>query len=135
MGQVLVQTYAPDHPVMKALVAHDRDRLMALEAKERKAGNWPPFGQLAAILLDGKDDASVRAAGQMLARTAPDDVRLKVLGPAPAPLSKLRGQYRYRLLVKAAPGIHLQRTLRGWLSDQKFKGVRVKVDVNPYYFM
>jgi primosomal protein N' (replication factor Y) len=134
-GTVLVQTYCPDHPVMKALVAHDRDRLMALEAKERRAGNWPPFGQLAAILLDGKDDASVRAAGQMLARTAPDDARIKVLGPAPAPLSKLRGQYRYRLLVKAADGIHLQRTLRGWLAHQKFKGVRMKVDVNPYYFM
>jgi primosomal protein N' (replication factor Y) len=135
MGTVLVQTYNPDHPVMKALQAHDRDRLMALEAKERKAGGWPPFGQLAAILLDGKDDAAVRAAGQMLARTAPDDKRIRVLGPAPAPLSKLRGQFRYRLLVKATDGIHLQRTLRGWISGQKFKGVRVKVDVNPYYFM
>jgi primosomal protein N' (replication factor Y) len=134
-GQVLVQTYCPEHPVMKALVAHDRDRLMALEAKERKAGNWPPFGQLAAILLDGKDEAAVRHAGQMLARTAPDDARLKVLGPAPAPLSKLRGQYRYRLLIKAQTGIHLQRTLKGWLASQKFKGVRIKVDVNPYYFM
>lgn len=134
-GQVLVQTYAPEHAVMKALVAHDRDRLMALEARERKAGGWPPFGQLAAILLDGKDDAGVRAAGQMLARTAPEDQRIRVLGPAPAPLSKLRGHYRYRLLVKAADGIHLQRTLRGWLKDQKFKGVRIKVDVNPYYFM
>jgi primosomal protein N' (replication factor Y) len=134
-GQVLVQTYCPEHPVMKALAAHDRDRLMALEARERKAGNWPPFGQLAAILLDGKDEAAVRHAGQMLARTAPDDARLKVLGPAPAPLSKLRGQYRYRLLIKAQTGIHLQRTLKGWLASQKFKGVRIKVDVNPYYFM
>lgn len=134
-GQVLVQTYAPEHPVMKALVAHDRDRLMALEAKERRAGGWPPFGGLAAILLDGKDEAAVRAAGQQLARTAPSDARIKVLGPAPAPLSKLRGQYRYRLLIKAADGIHLQRTLKGWLAEQKFKGVRVKVDVNPYYFM
>ncbi len=135
LGTVLVQTYAPDHAVMKALVAHDRDRLMALEAKERRAGNWPPFGQLAAILLDGKDDMAVRAAGQMLARTAPDDARIKVLGPAPAPLSKLRGQYRYRLLVKASDGIHLQRTLKGWLGTQKFKGVRIKIDVNPYYFL
>ena len=134
-GTVLVQTFAPEHAVMKALVAHDRDRLMALEARERKMGGWPPFGQLAAILLDGVDEANVRAAGQMLARTAPDDKRIRVLGPAPAPLSKLRGQYRYRLLVKASEGIHLQRTLRGWLKDQKFSGVRIKVDVNPYYFM
>jgi primosomal protein N' (replication factor Y) len=134
-GTVLVQSYAPEHPVMSALVAHDRDRLMALEAKERKAGGWPPFGQLAAILLDGADEAKVKAAGQMLARTAPDDARLSVLGPAPAPLSKLRGQYRYRLLVKAKPGIHLQRTLKAWLAGQKFSGVRIKIDVNPYYFL
>jgi primosomal protein N' (replication factor Y) len=134
-GTVLVQTYAPEHAVMKALVAHDRDRLMALEARERKLGGWPPFGQLAAILLDGVDEAKVRAAGQMLARTAPVDARIRVLGPAPAPLSKLRGQYRYRLLVKAATGIHLQRTLKGWLAGQKFSGVRIKVDVNPYYFL
>ncbi|MFZ4541219.1 MAG: replication restart helicase PriA, partial [Rickettsiales bacterium] len=80
LGTVLVQTYVPDHAVMKALVAHDRDRLMALEAKERREGGWPPFGQLAAILLDGVDDATVRAAGQMLARTAPDDARIRVLG-------------------------------------------------------
>ena len=71
----------------------------------------------------------------MLARTAPEDARLRVLGPAPAPLSKLRGQYRYRLLVKAAPGIHLQRTLKPWLHGQKFKGVRIKIDVNPYHFL
>jgi len=134
-GKVFIQTYEPDHPVMKSLCAHDRDKLMALEAKERKAGAWPPFGQLAAILLDGVNEANVRAAGQQLAKSAPADDRLTVLGPAPAPLSKLRGQYRYRLLVKAAPGIHLQRTLRGWLSAQKFSGVRIKIDVNPYYFM
>ncbi|MBX9725978.1 MAG: hypothetical protein K2X09_01825 [Rickettsiales bacterium] len=134
-GQVLVQTYAPEHAVMKALVAHDRNRLMALEAKERKAGGWPPFGQLAAILLDGVDEAKVRAAGQMLARTAPSDPRIRVLGPAPAPLSKLRGQYRYRLLIKADKTIGLQATLREWLTGQKFSGVRIKVDVNPYYFL
>lgn len=134
-GTVLVQTYAPEHPVMQALVAHDREQLMALEAQERKAGGWPPFGQLAAILLDGADEAKVRSAGQTLARTAPEDARLRVLGPAPAPLSKLRGQYRYRLLVKARTGIHLQRTMRGWLAGHKFPGVRIKVDVNPYYFL
>lgn len=134
-GTVLVQTFTPDHPVMKALVAHDRDRLMMLEARERKAGGWPPFGGLAAILLDGKDEAAVRAAGQQLARTAPHDPRIRVLGPAPAPLSKLRGQYRYRLLVKTQPGIHLQRTLRAWLADAQFKTVRIKVDVNPYCFV
>ena len=134
-GTVFIQTYQSEHPVMQALLRHDRDAVMQLERNAREAGGWPPFGQLAAILLDGASDAEVRAAGQALARTAPSDPRIRVLGPAPAPLSKLRGQYRYRLLVKLQPGLHLQRTLRAWLDGQKFKGVRVKIDVNPYYFL
>ena len=134
-GTVLIQTYEAQHPVMKALLAQNRAQLMALEAQERKAGGWPPFGQLAAILLDGVDETKVRQAGQQLAQSAPADARVTVLGPAPAPLSKLRGQYRYRLLIKAKPGIHLQHTLRAWLQGQKFSGVRIKIDVNPYYFL
>ena len=134
-GRVLVQTYQPNHPVMQALAHHDRDGVMAQEVAMRREGGWPPFGQLAAILLDGVDAAKVLAAGQALARSAPVDDRMRVLGPAPAPLSKLRGQYRFRLLVKATKGIHLQKTLRNWLKDQRFSGVRIKLDVNPYYFL
>ncbi len=134
-GTVLIQTYHPQHPIMQALVKHDRDAVMGLERALRQQGGWPPYGQLAAILLDGVSESAVRSAGQKLAQRAPVDARLRVLGPAPAPLSKLRGQYRYRLLVKAQPGISLQRTLRAWLADAKFKGVRIKIDVNPYYFM
>ncbi len=134
-GTVMIQTYHPNHPIMQALIANDRARVMNLEREMRQQGGWPPYGQLAAILLDGVNESAVRAAGQSLARSAPVDARLRVLGPAPAPLSKLRGQYRYRLLVKAQPGISMQRTLRAWLGDAKFKGVRIKIDVNPYYFM
>ena len=134
-GRVLVQTFQFNHPVMQALAHHDRDGVMAQEVAMRREGGWPPFGQLAAILLDGVDAAKVLAAGQALAQSAPADPRIRVLGPAPAPLSKLRGQYRFRLLVKAERGIHLQKTLRNWLAGQKFSGVRIKLDVNPYYFL
>lgn len=134
-GKVLLQTYQPAHPIMQALKSHDRAAVLTLEGRIREAGRWPPYGQLAAILLDGKDEAAVRTAAQRLAQAAPQDKRLTVLGPSPAPLSKLRGQYRYRLLVKAEKTIHLQRTLSAWMRDKKFPGVRVKLDVNPYYFL
>lgn len=134
-GKVLVQSYQPSHPVLKALAKHDRDKLMRLESDARHEGGWPPYGQLAAILLDGVNEANVRRAGQLLAQSAPQDARLRILGPAPAPLSKLRGQYRYRLLVKAERGINLQATLKAWLTGRKFPGVRLKLDVNPYYFL
>jgi primosomal protein N' (replication factor Y) len=133
-GMVFIQTYQANHPVIGALVRHDRDAVMALEAQMRREGNWPPFGNLAAILLDGPDEQAVKRAGQALARSAPQDARIRVLGPAPAPLSKLRGQYRYRLLVKMGEGIHPQRTLKAWLAGKKFAGVRLKLDVNPYDF-
>lgn len=156
-GHVYLQTYESKHPVMKALAAGDRDGFMAAEIATRARGYWPPYGQLAAILLDGTVETEVQRAGIHLARTAPADSRISVLGPAPAPLSRLKGQYRYRLLVKADKGVNLQKTLRLWLSSfssswrmpgspqeipqqvrddaQLFKRVRVKVDVNPYYFM
>ncbi len=134
-GEVLVQTYLPQHPVMHALLQSDRTRLTALEIAARQAGHWPPFGHLAAIILDGSNEGVVRKAAQVLAQSAPIDPRLTVLGPAPAPLSKLRGQYRFRLLVKAQKSLHLQRTLRNWLVGKRFAGVRLKVDVNPHYFL
>jgi primosomal protein N' (replication factor Y) len=134
-GQVYLQTYAPGHPVMQALVAGGRDDFLHAELDMRAAGNWPPYGQLAAILLDGKEERAVRAAGLNLLACAPQDARLKILGPAPAPLSRLKGQYRYRLLIKASRDLNLQKTLREWLKNQRFKGVRVKHDMNPYDFM
>ncbi|MFO0069546.1 MAG: primosomal protein N', partial [Alphaproteobacteria bacterium] len=134
-GQVYLQTYAPNHPVMQALVAGGRDDFMRAELDMRAAGNWPPYGQLAAILLDGKEERAVRAAGMTLLANAPQDARLTILGPAPAPLSRLKGQYRYRLLIKASRDLNLQKTLREWLKNQRFKGVRVKHDMNPYDFM
>jgi primosomal protein N' (replication factor Y) len=134
-GRVLLQTYQPEHPVMQALQAHGRDAFMQVETDMRKRGNWPPYGQLAAILLDGPNDAAVQQAARQLAASAPVDSRLRVLGPAPAPLSKLKGQYRFRLLIKAEKGVSLQKTLREWLAGMQFKGVRVKLDINPYDFM
>jgi primosomal protein N' (replication factor Y) len=134
-GEVYLQTYAPAHPVITALLAGDRDGFMQAECAMREEGNWPPFGQLAAILLDGKHESQVRQAGLALLKTAPEDPRLTILGPAPAPLSRLKGQYRYRLLVKAGRTLNLQKTLRAWLQHARFAGVRVKLDINPYDFM
>ena len=108
---------------------------MQQEASMRKRGGWPPYGQLAAILFDGPNETHVRNAAQALRSRAPHDDRLQVLGPAPAPMSKLKGQYRYRILVKATPGISLQKTLASWIGDASAPRVRMKVDMNPYDFM
>ena len=101
---------------MQALAVGDKDRFMAVELEERRLGEMPPFGRLAALILAGGDAERVKdeAAGSPEPRRS--DAGAIVLGPAPAPLALLRGRYRERLLVKAGPGLDLPAWLRGWLG-------------------
>ena len=95
----------------------------------------PPFGRLAAILVSAKDAASAEAVAAELARAAPRQPGLAVLGPASPPLAMLRGWHRRRLLLHADKGVALQRFLRDWLAKVRWpSAVRVSVDVDPYSF-
>lgn len=135
-GRVLIQTSQPDHPVMQALAAWDRDGFIAQEMHQRAVGGWPPFGRLAALVLDGPREMVVAQAARQLAQQAAQMRALQVLGPTPAPLSRLKGQYRYRLLIKTPRDVALQPVLRQWLSGCHVpKTVRLKVDIDPYYFL
>ena len=135
-GKVMVQTYQPDHAVMQALLHHDRENFIAAEKHGREQAGMPPFGRLAALILEGKDEAEVQTAARLLAKEIPAYRGMQLFGPAPAPLSILRGKYRYRLLLKTAREVNLPRLLREWLEPIKLpKNVRVKVDVDPYSFM
>ncbi len=135
-GRVLLQTYMPEHPVMQALIAGDRDRFLAREAEDRRARGMPPFGRLAALIVSGLDEDAVIATARALARSAPRGDGVQTLGPAPAPLSLLRGRYRYRLLLKASRATPVQRLLRDWLARVKpTGGARIQVDVDPYGFL
>jgi len=135
-GRVLIQTFQPDHPVMKALATGDRDGFMALETDARRAGAWPPFGRLAAIIVSSRDPRVADDLARALARCAPDGPGVRVLGPAPAPLSLLRGQHRRRLLLKAGLDQQIQGLVRAWISKIKVpSSARVRVDIDPYSFL
>jgi primosomal protein N' (replication factor Y) len=135
-GLVLIQTYDPSRPVMQALKAGDRDRFYALEAEERRIAGMPPFGRLAAVILSGSDPDEVDRLGQHLARTAPHQDGIHVLGPAPAPLALLRGRHRRRLLVKVRRDVPVQPVLRQWLGGVKTRGdLALEIDIDPYSFM
>ncbi len=140
-GRALLQTYMPEHPVMKALatLSHGkdaRDRFLAAEAEERRRHHWPPFGRLAALIVSGPDERAVDGVARQLGLKGPHGEGVEVLGPAPAPLSRLRGNYRRRLLLKATRDIDLQGTLTDWLKAVAPPGkVRVKVDIDPYSFL
>lgn len=135
-GRVLLQTYHQDHPVMIALANGGRDEFLAAEAIARQAGGWPPFGRLAALIVSGNDGDAVAQTARDLAQCAPTSKRVRVLGPAPAPLALLRGRHRWRLLLKVDRGISIQKILHAWLPRILVPNpVRVHVDIDPRSFM
>ena len=134
-GQVWLQTTAPDHPVMQALMKGDRDKFMAAELKERAAYNLPPFSRLASITVSAVNGADALAAANQIAAAAPRFEKLRILGPAPAPFAVLRGRTRHRLMVQADRALDLSTILRDWLAVLKFSyAIRIQVDVDPYSF-
>ncbi len=116
-GRVLLQSYAPEHPVIQALVSGDIGAFMEAEAEGRRPGHWPPFGRLAAIIVSGEDLVETDRVATALGRVAPKVQGVEVLGPAPAPLAMLRGRHRRRLLLRARKDIAMQPILRKWLAD------------------
>ncbi len=135
-GQVLLQTFAPEHPVMQALVEGDLAAFMAREAAQRRPGNWPPYGRLAALIVSADSAAAADARARDLGRTAPRGDGVVVLGPAPAPLAILRRRHRRRLLLKTRRDVAVQPILRGWLEKVAVpRQARVDVDVDPVSFL
>jgi len=135
-GRALIQTYQPDHPVIRALVKGDRDGFLAAEAAARKEAELPPFGKLAALVLSGPDMAELGRLARELAAKAPREKGVSVLGPAPAPLALLRGRHRLRFLVKAPRSADLSAYLRKWIQPLRLPGpIRLAVDVDPQSFL
>ncbi|WP_298742787.1 primosomal protein N' [uncultured Brevundimonas sp.] len=135
-GRAILQTWTPEHPVLQALAAGDRDAFVEAEMAEREAASLPPWGRLAAIILSGENAAAVDKVARELAGSIPNAERLEVYGPADAPLALVRGRRRKRLLVRADRDVDLQAFLRAWLARVKAPAsVRLNVDVDPYSFL
>ncbi|MBY0620539.1 primosomal protein N' [Sphingomonas ursincola] len=135
-GEVFIQTRHPEAPVIDALVQGDREAFYAAETQARRDANVPPFGRLAAIIISSGDHAEAHEAARQAGAVAPEHDGFAVYGPAPAPLSLLRGRHRFRLLVHARRNVEMQRIIREWLQPMRWApGVRVAVDVDPYSFV
>lgn len=136
-GEALLQTHQPDHPVMQAILTGDDEGFWRSEAEERRALAMPPFGRLAGIILTSTDVAQAFDVGNALSRNrAPlDAIGAQVFGPAPAPIARVRGRHRVRLLVKAAKGAPLQQALARWVAGVDLPGnTRLAIDIDPQSF-
>ena len=135
-GRALIQTYAPDHPVMLALRRQDRDAFVAAEMGEREAAGLPPFGRLAAVIASDVDPARLEAFCRAMAEAAPNTPGVEVYGPADAPLGLVRGRRRKRFLVRADRGVDLSAYMAAWRARVKPPGsVRLAIDIDPYSFL
>jgi primosomal protein N' (replication factor Y) len=136
-GRVLVQTSSPDDPVIRAAANHDFEGFARMELQHRQEFDLPPFSHLARVILRSKADDTVHAAARRIAtlvreaaeRIAPE---VKVVGPAPCPILKLRGHYRYHFRLQAKEIESLQllwREVRPNLDPGM--DVELTIDVDP----
>ena len=137
-GRVIVQTYCPDHPAIVAAASHNRDLILGEELNIRAELGYPPYRRLANVLIWGKNERDVRACATELAlainsAVISQNVDCSVLGPAPCILSKLKGDYRWHILLKAPLNTAFADILSGIMAKHAGKrdGVKITVDVDP----
>jgi len=137
LSRGLIQTYAPEHPVVQALVSGDREAFYATEIETRRRGHLPPFGRLASIIVSAGDRYTAQAHARAMAMAAPLEEGVRLLGPAEAPFAVLRGRHRFRLLAQSQSVGRLHDWLRAWLAKApKARGtVSVAIDVDPMSFL
>jgi primosomal protein N' (replication factor Y) len=132
-----LQTHHPDHPVLRAIIASDREAFYSGEIELREKTLYPPFGRLASLVISGPDKHATESHARKLAQVSPHVDGVRVLGPAEAPLALVRGRHRFRLLVKSPRAFDLSAYLRQWLAvAPKTTGkMKLEVDVDPQSFL
>jgi primosomal protein N' (replication factor Y) len=133
----LLQTYQPEHPVMRAIVSGNADAFYEREVAERERAVLPPFGRLAGVIVSAASRAEAEGHARGLRQAAPPATDIFVLGPAEAPLALLGGRHRFRLLVQGERRADMQGFVKAMLAaGPKVRGsVRVQVDIDPQSFL
>jgi len=138
-GRVVVQTFSPQHYAVAPVRTHDYEAFCREELAQRRALDYPPFGRLAQALVSGPEPDATREAAEGLAARARDaaaaraPAALEVLGPAPAPLAKLRDRWRFHVLVKGADSRAVWQVARDLADAAARLGapLRARLDANP----
>ena len=136
-GEALLQTYQPEHPVIRAILSGDEEGFWSAEAAARKAAGVPPYGRMAGIVLSSPNVQEVFDLGAEMARRIEPLRRIgaEVYGPAPAPIARIRGRHRVRLLVKADKTAPIQAALAEWVGQFKLPtNLRLTIDIDPQSF-
>jgi primosomal protein N' (replication factor Y) len=135
-GRVLVQTWNPSSPAIACAAAHDHAAFVTGELAGREALRYPPFSRLLAVRVEGSEDGARRCAealGEAGRRAVGREAGMAMLGPAPAPLEKLRGRFRWQLLFRAPDHAGLRRVQAALapVAARPPGGASVRFDVDP----
>ena len=132
-GSVIVQTRSPDAHAIAYAVRHDVRGFIERELIEREELGYPPFSRIALIKLDALDETKVEAEASRIAQIARRAAKqhVAVLGPAAAPLARLRNRYRYRVLLRSAERAALRECVLAVARATQTGAVRVVIDVDP----
>jgi primosomal protein N' (replication factor Y) len=136
-GRVFVQTLNPEHFALMTAAAHDYEGFYREELAQREDAGYPPFSYLAALHFSSTSSKEVEAEADRAAKTLRSlkqqlRLRVEILGPAPAPLTRIRGRYRWQLLLKSVQRNGLHKLLSHFRNSHKPAAiVRVAIDIDP----
>mgnify|MGYP007082250745 CR=1 FL=1 len=124
--------------MIRAILAGEETAFWDAEAAARRQAEMPPFGRLAGIILSHPDPAILGRFGQQLAEASGPlaDAGIALWGPAPAPIARIRGRYRLRMLAHAPRNIAVQDAIIAWLAPHKRPpDLRLSIDIDPQSFL
>ncbi len=131
---MLVQTYSPDHPAIRSAVKHDYEGFARSELPEREKYGVPPYGRIVRLIARGPEETAVSNYMNDLAaalRTAAD-LSVRILGPAPAPIIKIRNLFRFHLQLRCPNARPLQVLASSVPGQQPApRGIELAIDVDP----
>lgn len=135
-GRVVLQTYYPEHHSIRYALTEDYHGFFAEESEHRRAAGFPPFLSLASLLFTSEQADKAKEAAQKLAAALAGDSGFaggSVLGPAPASIERINNQFRFQLLVRSPDQAVLTTALRTSLKSAAVSGVKIAVDIDPYF--
>lgn len=133
-GLVIIQTYWPDHPAVEAVKRRDPSLVYCPEREERRSLGYPPYVRLANIGFSGSDARDVRAAAEVFTSTLRGRCAegWSLLGPSPAPIARLKGRWRWHVVLKAPPEADVASVLaESDVAVVSPEGVTRTIDVDP----
>jgi primosomal protein N' (replication factor Y) len=141
-GKVLLQTLSPDSPCIRKAAEHDYEGFMKEELAAREAMGYPPYGRMVLLRLWGGKQDAVRESADLVARDLAGPMAergVRVLGPAPSPIARVKRRFHYQVLLVLPPGFPVGETVPGLLRPLRERlrktGVFLSPDVDPYQMM